>query len=176
MGARMQEEQTKQERIAELRQQVAGVKAAIKRAPDPSKEKDDAAVRKRERWLQLGMATRFQPGHGGGRQADLNRTGGGAKRRRHPTHLWRWITLFLEMTSTEAEELAPEDLTMVQAGALEFAGKVASGQWAMLKEVLNRELGLPREGLGTDDEEVPTLVRLPFDGPRMADPGVRTVP
>jgi hypothetical protein len=75
---------------------------------------------------------------------------------------WRYVVEYLGMTRIMVEAMDEDDLTLAECGAKKFALAVADGKWLHTKEVIERELGRVKEGMGDTDSDGPKLIKMPF--------------
>jgi len=149
----MDSEQDKSEEIAKIKRKIAGVKNALKTAPDPEQRADRGNRRGLTGKSPGSVACRWKPGETG----NPNSAGKPKKAR-----FWRYVVRLLDMTRDEVDGIDESGMTLAQLGAKSFCLKVAEGKWAMVKEVIDRELGRIREMEEEDESGAPLMVKLPF--------------
>lgn len=142
------------ERIATLKRKIAATKKILKQTAANPEVDPCGPGRGNPNIVEIGKATQFKKGD--------NKIHGPTITKKR-IRFWRYVVEFLEMNRMEVEALDEDDLTCAESGARRFALAVADGQWLHMKEVIERELGRVKdEGQGSDDDDRPKLIKLPF--------------
>jgi len=150
----MSTDDDKSEKINALRLKIAGTKEAIKRTVDPDTRAPVGSRRGLTGQSANSVACRWKPGQTG------NPNGQPSTHKK--IKFWLYVVNLLDMTMAEVLEIDENTMTLAQLGAKVFCVKVSEGKWAMVKEVIDRELGRIRELEEEDESGAPLLIKLPF--------------
>ncbi len=148
------EKETRDERVARLKRERAAILGLLKEGqPDPETGKPG---RGNPNIVEYGKSSQWPKGTSG------NPGGKGRNLKKH-LRFWKQVSVYLGWLYVDVERLEPDELTVRECGARKFALCVAKGNWLHMKEVIDRELGRPKEG-GSESEvdDRPKLIKLPF--------------
>jgi len=158
-----EQEQSKVEKIADLRRDIAAKKACLIDAPG-NKLKNAFSLRGKSTGSRKNQ---FQKGRVPSEEEKEKRD-----KSRRPK-FWVHIVKILDMSKDDAQSLLDDDsvyLSMAEEGAIRFCQKVANGVWVQQQEVIQREMGRNKEFEDNDDDgNIPRVITMPFKMLRTED-------